>query len=196
MKDVLISIQPKWCEKILNGEKIIEIRKTKPECKLPCKVHIYCTKDTKRILAGTPLVEKSWKCWNRNEWNTKEKKAYGYGAYNGKVIGEFVCDRIDEINPYYEFYSDGYDIDDDMLAETCLTRTKLYSYGGGKILYGWHISDLKIYDKPKELNDFCKPCKITPQMCDDRCEYYSDYSGVCMNYVNRPPQSWFYIEEF
>lgn len=113
----------------------------------------------------------------------------------GKVIGEFVCNFIDEINPCYEFYSDGYDIDNDMLVETCLTRTKLYSYGGGKTLYCWHISDLKIYDKPKELNDFCKPCKMTPPMCDDRCEYYSDYSGVCMNYVNRPPQSWCYVEE-
>lgn len=195
MRDILISIQPQWNEKILNGEKIIEIRKTKPECKLPCKVHIYCTKDTKRILAGTPLVEKSWKCWNRNEWNTKEKKAYVYGAYNGKVIGEFVCDRIEDFSKWeYDYPSLLRHID--LYAGTNGDYKFLNDYlKGNKKGYGWHISDLKIYDKPKELNDFCKPCKITPPMCDDRCEYYSDYSGVCMNYVNRPPQSWCYVEE-
>ena len=44
MKEILISIKPKWVEKILNGEKTIEIRKTMPKCELPCKVYIYCTK--------------------------------------------------------------------------------------------------------------------------------------------------------
>lgn len=47
MKSILISIQPQWVEKILNGEKTIEIRKTKPNIKhikLPCKVYIYCSK--------------------------------------------------------------------------------------------------------------------------------------------------------
>ena len=196
MRDILISIQPKWCEKILNGEKTIEIRKTMPKCALPCKVCIYCTKDTKRILAGTPLVEKSWKCWNRNEWNTKEKKAYGYGAYNGKVIGEFVCDKITNYTLKDLFYGMDEISNSDVENESCVDIDSLLVYiGEKKHIYGWHISDLKIYDKPKELNDFCKPCKITPPMCDDRCEYYSDYSGVCMNYVNRPPQSWCYVEE-
>lgn len=32
MKSVLISIQPKWVEKIANGEKTIEVRKTAPKC--------------------------------------------------------------------------------------------------------------------------------------------------------------------
>ncbi len=44
MKSVLISIQPKWVEKIANGEKTIEVRKTAPKCGLPFKAYIYCTK--------------------------------------------------------------------------------------------------------------------------------------------------------
>ena len=40
---VLISIRPKWCEKIINGEKAIEVRKTRPNLKTPFKVYIYCT---------------------------------------------------------------------------------------------------------------------------------------------------------
>ena len=47
MKAIMISIKPEWVCKILNGEKTIEIRKTMPKCKLPCKVYIYCTKGKK-----------------------------------------------------------------------------------------------------------------------------------------------------
>ena len=71
-------------------------------------------------------------------------------------------------------------------------------YLGGnfyKSFYAWHIDNLEIYDEPKELNDFCKPCPMDDKYNCLRCEYYSDYSGVCMNYVNRPPQSWCYVEK-
>ena len=44
MKAVLISIQPKWVEKIANGEKTIEVRKTRPNLQTPFKCYIYCTK--------------------------------------------------------------------------------------------------------------------------------------------------------
>lgn len=178
MKEVLASLKPYYYYLVGEGIKTIEVRKNMPKASdWDNEVLFYMSKDVKSF-AKIP-----------KEFQEKYRKHFG------KVGIQFVCDKIDEINPCYEFYSDGYDIDDDMLAETCLTRTKLYSYGGGKTLYGWHISNLKIYDKPKELNDFCKPCKITPPTCDDRCEYYSDYSGVCMNYVNRPPESWFYVEK-
>lgn len=58
---------------------------------------------------------------------------------------------------------------------------------------GWHISDLKIYDRPKELSEFRKLCKINLPMCD-RCEYYSTWNGRCEN-ITRAPQSWCYVEE-
>ena len=35
MREIMISIQPQWVEKILSGEKTIEIRKTMPKCELP-----------------------------------------------------------------------------------------------------------------------------------------------------------------
>lgn len=43
MKTVLISIQPKWCELILSGDKTLEIRKNKPKLITPFKCYIYCT---------------------------------------------------------------------------------------------------------------------------------------------------------
>ena len=114
----------------------------------------------------------------------------------GKVIGEFVCDKITNYTEKDLFYGMDEISNSDVENNSCVDIDSLLAYKGEKKhIYGWHISNLKIYDKPKELNDFCKPCKITPPMCDDRCEYYSDYSGVCMNYVNRPPQSWCYVEE-
>lgn len=39
---VLISIRPKWCEKIISGEKTIEVRKTRPKMDTPFKCYIYC----------------------------------------------------------------------------------------------------------------------------------------------------------
>ena len=71
MKEVLISIQPKWCELIASGIKTVEVRKTKPKIETPFKCYIYCTKQFYRKGDG-----------------------YFQGKYCGKVIGEFVCDCI------------------------------------------------------------------------------------------------------
>lgn len=43
MKCVMLSIRPKWCEKIASGEKTIEVRKSAPK-EVPFKCYIYCTK--------------------------------------------------------------------------------------------------------------------------------------------------------
>lgn len=188
MKAVLISIHPKWCELIANGEKTMEVRKTRPKIETPFKCYIYQTK--------AKQVEHCYGC---------DITYYG----NGKVIGEFVCDRIEKIEHFFEYYSDGYDLDDDKLQETCLTREELKYYGKGGMLYGWHISDLKIYDKPKELGEF-----FVKGDCENfdfcyRCKYYyrgdafSEAAGIesgCTLYddlksLSRPPQSWCYVEE-
>ena len=177
MKSVLISIQPKWVEKIVNGEKTIEVRKTAPKCEVPFKCYIYETKGQYvKFTHGA---------------HTK----YGYGR--GKVIGWFVCNLVDEY-PYD--YCDGVDIDDDTILETAIDREDINIYAKGKTLYGWHISDLKIYDKPRELSDFyreCeKPCK--PNKGKILC---ITTKSLKMNGCNgkipltRAPQSWQYVEE-
>lgn len=93
---------------------------------------------------------------------------------NGKVIGEFVCDFI------YENIS--YDS-----KETCVSVDDMKKYANGKPLYGWHISDLVIYDRPKELSEFNKPCTDPFQYCQG-CEH-----GLIQ--LQKPPQSWCYVEE-
>lgn len=184
MKAVLISIQPKWCEKIANGEKTIEVRKTKPKLETPFKVYIYCT---------------------RPYTGSSDDRFYIYPNDKprnvaGCVIGEFVCDRIDKykyrLTTYEETPYKGKYISKEELAKTCLSIGEVNDYLNGKNGYLWHISDLKIYDKPKYKSDFRKPCPYTDgtHCIENKCEYYGDWTGVCRCWVERPPQSWCYVE--
>ena len=164
-KAVLISIRPQWCDKIIGGEKAIEIRKTRPKMETPFKCYIYCTQ------SGVAL---------------------GAWGKHGKVIGEFTCDRIDRLAPANEPYGI-YDIDDDYVLQTCLENGALWDYGHGTPLYGWHISDLRIYDTPKELSEFKTLCRVDADCC--ACPYYNYTKMDCDGRViGRPPQSWCYVE--
>lgn len=173
MKSVLISIQPKWVEKIANGEKTIEVRKTAPKCEVPFKCYIYETKGE----TETPWVDED-----------------GHFIYKGRgqVIGEFICDKVFLLHPYtYDGGNadrarrkliqtfEGSSKENEILAATCLTQDEMFDYiGAGNYGYGWHISDLKIYDKPKELSEFFTTMGKRPSYM-----------------VERPPQSWQYVEE-
>lgn len=174
-KAVMLSIRPKWCEKIANGEKTIEVRKTRPKMNTPFKCYIYCT------LPKYP---------HEDFIATDYPRPQFYGG--GKVIGEFTCDRIDRLAPANEPYGI-YDIDDDYVLQTCLENGALWDYGHGTPLYGWHISDLRIYDTPKELSEFKTLCRVD---ADCRaCPYYNYTKMECDGRViGRPPQSWCYVE--
>lgn len=77
---------------------------------------------------------------------------------------------------------------------TCLTDDEIADYLGNKDGYGLHISDLKIYDTPKELSEFKheQKCFYSKKRCIGKpCEYKPD----CLIYTNvRVPQSWCYVE--
>ena len=183
MKSVLISIQPKWVEKIATGEKTIEVRKTRPKLETPFKVYIYCTKAKEVVDIG---------------------KTFSWGK---EVIGEFVCDRIYPIQ--YEEHTHGnyyYNVFDTFNPYTqkveglppkhCLTFKELDDYllrGNG---YGWHISNLKIYDKPKDLSEFYLSCNYKG-ICFSCARATFDNTGslICKSKLTRPPQSWCYVEE-
>lgn len=89
--------------------------------------------------------------------------------------------------------------------KTCLTETELYDYLGepfevqGKYHqtfefggYAWYIDDLKIYDKPKILQNFFKPCDGCDKLNTDRCTNEISYCRA--KTITRPPQSWCYVE--
>jgi hypothetical protein len=219
MKSVLISIQPKWCELIASGKKTVEVRKTKPKLETPFKVYIYCTKGK---------FEPSECLRNNLHYDDSTIKVC---EGQGKIIGEFVCDEITEYEG--EFYDDetyenikkvihttdwdGYpEIDYNFIAEngeenslcksSCLTWEELRKYIGQgiNIFYGWHISDLVIYDKPRELSEFYIYCGDNPKCDGCEAHYFSNTEcgkeDYCCSIIDgckplkRPPQSWCYVE--
>lgn len=132
MKSILISIKPKYCELIAAGKKTIEVRKTRPKIETPFKCYIYCTKKF-----------------------FKQGNGYFQGKYCGKVIGEFVCDAIFPFSIKYSHPESRVALKH--FSFTGLTDKQIIDYfGNGKQGYGWHISDLVIYDEPKELHEFKK----------------------------------------
>ena len=147
MKSVLISIQPQWCELIVSGKKTIEVRKTRPNIEVPFKAYIYMTATKERC-----------RFW---EYITAYQNNKG-DILNGsqKVIGEFICDRVICCQAYYGNSGEKHltNLFGNEVKQTCLTEEELFNYIVGNKKEGtgwlWHVSDLKIYDKPKELGEF------------------------------------------
>ena len=209
MKTVLISTQPQWCKLIASGKKRIEVRKTKPKIEVPFKAYIYCTKAKNHFSIGGGVYATSDTLYRLPTGEIKfgdgfELMVDWSGQYdennflNGKVIGEFVCDKIDEYR--YGVY-DGefaYHIPTVDGEKTCMEYTEAEEYGNGKPLYFLYISNLVVYDKPKELSEFYQKCKSY-----DKDEFENDDCLYCENpcgnggklYLKRPPKSWCYVEE-
>ena len=144
MRKVLICVHPQWCEKIFNGEKTIEVRKSRPKIDTPFEVLVYQTKITFKV-----------RNWQENFQSIVFTPNGGAEDGNGKVIGSFVCDKVEKITPSVEWGSHGYDtVDDDLLKEMRLERGYLENYGSGVTLYGWHITEPTLFNKPKELSEF------------------------------------------
>lgn len=171
MKSVLISIHPKWCDLIASGNKTIEVRRTRPKIETPFRCYIY---ETKARSDMPTFVDED-----------------GHVLYTGRgqVIGEFVCDCITNIKPF------GFDDIAEFEKQTCLTSADIVNYLKGFYGYGWHISDLEIYDKPRELSEF-RACNGNCNHCKHRVVNPNDVGDVrCENKVTRPPQSYMFVEE-
>ena len=199
MNAVLISIQPKWCELIASGKKTVEVRKTKPKIETPFKVYIYCTYGEGLIEANDEFLPN-----HLIEQKVSKNKTWG-NCCNGKVIGEFVCDKIFTIQYSCGSYRcDGLTMieNDRVAAASQLSLYDMRNYllcNGG---YAWHISDLVIYDKPKELSEFNYPPYCDCDIECRRCKYGFVVNTIlgdefdCDRSVKRPPQSWCYVEEY
>lgn len=200
MKSVLISIKPKWCELIANGKKTIEVRKTRPKIKTPFKCYIYCTKGD--ALAYPCANHPAFNIHRANDGTIKgrqmtqdEMKNSDYTFANGKVVGEFECDIIyeykydycthPEIGMDYDCGDNWYEVDEEDLKKACLDYKDFYFYGNHRPLYGWHISDLKIYEEPKELIKFKFFNSVKDRWNKDRNRWMV---------IKKAPQSWCYVE--
>ena len=209
-KAVLISIRPRWCEKIASGEKTIEIRKTRPKLDMPFKCYIYCTNIRPFLVWGDVF---------RGDWFTEFTQISGYSraeadkiwdVFNGHIAGEFTCDQICEIRKrgipenfdycylsLNEWGNDDIETEIKAISASRVSKEELNTYGAGAtVLYGWHISDLKIYDTPRELGELRRACPNS-FYCES-CAMYRENDGTCGNeslQIKRAPQSWCYVEE-
>ena len=179
--DVLISIKPYWCAMIANGVKTVEVRKTRPKQETPFRCFIYCTNSGRPLVYGDVPGPGGWtETYTQTYGYSREAAERIWDVMNGKVIGEFVCDRIESYAKYSYAGSSarymksspgGYPATEIHHFALQLSPEELEEYGNGAPLYGWHIRDLQIYgvyDDLKALSDFG---------------------------LKSPPQSWCYVKE-
>lgn len=191
-KAVLLSIRPEWVQKIGEGKKTIEVRRTRPKLQPPFKCYIYCTlpRKNKSHVMSLSICD---------DGEIREM--------NGKVVGEFVCDQITwlthtgftgfpgnklvAIKSYY-MVNNSFDFSD-----SCLTIDQIEKYLDGGDGYAWHISDLKIYETPKELPEFhaWKKCKSCSKSGYESTACIYDENCIVPAVITKAPQSWCYVEE-
>ena len=180
MKSILISIRPKWVEKIASRKKTVEVRGTAPK-EVPFKAYIYETYDKKYDDIGI--------CWGNG-------KCFEHGCK--KVIGEFICDKVYLIKNQGSRFSvadEEQSVTNEIARQSCLDYDDMVGYLGNKDGYGLHITALKIYDKPKELSEFCIPCKVSCENCKNPLYFECWCEEKGKKIVTRPPQSWCYVED-
>lgn len=174
---VIISISPKWCDKIFTSkEKNLEIRKTFPKAlALPFTAYVYCT-------AGRPIVidvvRKGEALYDGYVWESEVplfiKIPYTPTHMFGKtkkVIGTITIDRIVKVSRKDgKPMIDGRELTAEDDLHTCLTVKEFEKYrGDNEFLYGWHIAKVNQFVKPRELSEFG---------------------------LKRPPQSWQYLTAY
>lgn len=180
-KAILISIKPKWVAKILNGEKTIEVRKNKSLYKATMKLI-----EEQGYATFLMYCSKSGMLWKEDDWFACDIKNYK-PSYNqsGKVVAKFTVRKVVD----YPYVSDKYD----ELIGSCLSEQEIIDYSTEKFdkelnyriiktIYAYHIEDLAVFDKPKELSEFKtdKPTK------DKNIWVYSS--------LTKAPQNFCYVE--
>ena len=197
MNSIIMSIRPEWSVKEMNGIKTEEIRKNLGKLKPPFKVYAYVTKGKPYLYEydGFHLTPtRSWSELHDNgdrEWFNIEE----FGELNGKVCFEFVCDQVSDLRTVHVV---------NLEALSCLTREELQAYydKGRKGAYSLHISELKVYDRPKELGEFHK-VGFNEAMKNWEWDRLSppDEKSILIpcpapRYeIKKSPQSWQFVEE-
>lgn len=220
MKAVMLSLRPQWCEKIFNGEKTMEVRKTCPKLEPPFEVLVYCTMPKERWSVGHQIFYNDTlytlptgelKIGDALELRADWMRKYNEDNFlNGKVIGSFVCDRVRLCIP---FGLKGHLLSQEVYREMCLTKEQLDKYGGLKTLYGWHITEPTLFAKPRDITEFSRygyqeiKSNGTGYFCGNtKCKYCNPAEVIAGLYIpsickkngcslKRPPESWCYIEE-
>ena len=160
MNAIIMVLTPKECNLLFNGSMSMLVRKSMPKkLSFPFKVYVY----QKKHKVGKAIV------------NEVLNSVYG----GGKVIGEFVCDKVIKYGkPLYGWH---------------ITAPKLYD----------KPKELSEFRKPDFFRDCEKDCRKNCDMEYYRCPTRDSHkasamAGYCRKKgknLTRPPQSWCYVEE-
>jgi Uncharacterized conserved protein len=143
-------------------------------------------KKTIEVRKTKPKLLPPFKCYI---YCTKMDDPIKYHGWTGYVIGEFICDWCDPFQPRRADFAE-------LSLGSLVPPRELYEYAKGKTLYGWHITDLKLYAEPKEISEF-KRWNRTEQTapCAHVYALYSPCESCTECNLKRAPQSWTYVEE-
>lgn len=136
------------------------------------KVLLYCTK-------GKPYlyhigIEKWWYnegCYEPFDYREgfeifdelKKENRYKYGdndvqigaLLNGKIVAKCEIDNVEGFDvPYPAYFSEVKDELEHITKGSCLSLMNLHHYLGTKKGYALHLSNLKIFDRPYNLNEW------------------------------------------
>lgn len=212
MKAIMISDKPKWSALMMNGIKKIEIRKNKALASAIQKliaengyadIYVYCTKDEELFYSR---VTQEWFTAKNRNIKTVHRLS------NGIVKFKFRCYKVEEIliTPHGNYYTNTLS-NNKLQTQSCLSNTEIFKYTNCHItIYGYcvcgyaiHISDLEIFDKPKELSEFKQKVKgcYTCHYCgkNNRCVLKLSKEEIehnCYNYksLTKAPQNMVYVE--
>ena len=167
MKAILISDHAKWCALMMNGKKNIEVRKGTALYKATKKLineygyadfYVYCTKD--KLSLAEYLYKDGWGYNAVLNYDYAKSIGCAKEKLNGKVLFKFRCYKVEEIeHSHSHFYLCGIEIEKNeyrglVTKYSCLNYDELHNYLKGKNGCAIHISELEIFDKPKELSEF------------------------------------------
>lgn len=192
MNSIITSVSPYLCGKVASGDCKILVKKSAPK-EVPFKDYIYCTKTKNK--------------WSLCDYEGAYQNSKGEIVYAQQhVIGEFICDRVYNIDYLpKEYEGNPSQFSEFICNNSCLSFEQIMEYKKGKTIYGWHITDLKLYDKPKKLNEFkTPPCEKSEKACGNckwlikintpdvyECECYVEDGRQ----ITSPPRSWQYVEK-
>lgn len=161
-KAILKSLKPKTVANILNSNATLfisrDVRLYKATMKLIEKqgyatFFMYCTKDKETLVKNDihKILEVE---------TGKYKYGYGDEVLNGKIVAKFTLRKVEEIHESFEidlgspYY---YENEECLEEQACLDKLGIQDYLDMKDGYAYHIEDLVIFDKPKELREFKRP---------------------------------------
>lgn len=199
-KAILISIKPKWCAKIMNGEKTIEVRKNKALANAIQKlidengyadIYVYCSKDDD-LGCIKKISKDKYVCGKDFDIKDFNYLASGYNG-KGKVVFKFRCYKMEEISWQIGLYELDQQPFSDFLDKSCLGFCELKNYLNKKNGFAINIADLEIFDKPKELSEF-----YTTKLDEDLIKRLDNSiqleNGTWVKRITKAPQNMCYVE--